>query len=95
MLKSKKDQVYGLVQRHDKAGHGPVCNCNGIAFPDLVDPQRDHGATGTHHISVPGTAYLRFRCSAALADDHLLHHGLACPHGIDRVSGLIGGKADH
>ena len=98
MLEGKLHELYRFVEVHEEAGHGGVCDRDGIAGLDLVDKQRDHRAAGAHHVAVASAADDR---SAALCrhtgvgGDDVLHHGLGDAHGVDGVGGLIGGEAYH
>ncbi|MCY1294044.1 hypothetical protein D9M70_433230 [compost metagenome] len=63
----------------------------------MVDEQRDHRATGSHHVAVTGRADHRtaFGNDAGLGDHELFRHCLGNTHGVDRVNGLVGGKHHH
>ena len=95
MLKSKKDQIHRFIERHDKTCHGRLCQCDRIPIPNLVNPERDDGATGAHDVSVTGAADFRLSAVAALGHCHLLLNRLSDAHGINRISGLVGRKTDN
>src|SRR5574344_71094 len=44
VLKSKENQIDGLFQAHDEAGHGGLGDGDGVALADLVYPERNDGA---------------------------------------------------
>ena len=98
MLESEQDQIHSLVQVHQKAGHVGVGDGDGIASLDLVDEQRNDGATAAHDVAVTGAADGR---AAALSShtgvgvDDVLHHGLGDTHSVDGVSSLVSGQADN
>ena len=97
MLKSKHDQIHSLVQIHKKTGHIRIGDGDGLACTDLINEQRDHAAPAAHHIAVAGAAdggILRLDRTGLGADD-LFHHGLGDAHGVDGISGLVGGQAYH
>ena len=58
---------------------------------DLIDPERNHGPSGTHDISISGAAYLCFAAVSALGNRHALLQGFGLSHGIDGISRLIRG----
>ena len=66
MLERKEHQVDSLLQRHDEPRHLGLGERDRIPLPDLVDPQRNHGAAGAHHVAVAGAADLRITAEAAL-----------------------------
>ena len=94
MLESEQDQIHSLVQVHQKAGHVGVGDGDGVARLDLVDPQWNDAAPGTHDVSVAGAADFGLfrRNRPGFGDNDLLHHGFADTHGIDGVSRLVGRK---
>ncbi len=92
-FESEQNEVNGFFERHDKArhlrfGHGYRLSCF-----DLFDKKRYDRSPRAHDIAVADAAYFGFVCRAALGDDHLFHHGFACPHRVDRISRFIGRKA--
>ena len=97
ILEGENHQIYRFLQAHDKSGHLRFCNRNRFSGFDLLDPQRDNGAAGTHNISISGTAYFGFlrRYDPRLGHNYLFHHSLGGSHGIDRVSSLVRRQADH
>ena len=96
VFKGKDHQIHSLIQRHDETGHGRFGNGDGISCLDLIEPQGDDAAAGTHNIAVAGAADLgNLRGnSTGLGNDNLFHHCLGSTHGIDRISSLISGQAD-
>ena len=94
VLEGKEDQVHGLLQAHDEAGHPGLGEGNGAAMPNLVYPQGDYAAAGAHHIAVAGAANLGGAAVSALGHGDLLFNGLGDAHGVDGIGGLVGGEAD-
>ena len=94
VLESEEDEIDGLLQRHDEAGHLGLSQCDRVAIANLIYPQRNDGATGTHDVAIAGAADLGLARIAALGDGDLLLHGLGDTHGIDGIGGLVGGEAD-
>lgn len=58
MLESEEDEIDGLLQRHDEAGHLGLGQRDGIAITNLINPQGNNRTTGAHHVAVAGTADL-------------------------------------
>ena len=94
VFKSEEHQIDRFLQRHDEAGHGRLGDGDGLAVFDLVDPQRNDAAPGTHDVAVPGAADAGLPGGAGLGYRHLLLQGLGDAHGVDGVGGLVGGQAD-
>ena len=94
MLESEEDEIDGLLQRHDEAGHLGFGQRDGVAIANLINPQRDDGAAGTHDVAIAGAADLGFARVTTLSDSDLLLHGLGDTHGVDGIGGLVGGEAD-
>ena len=96
VLEGEQNQVYGLIQGHDKAGHGTVGDGDGVPCAELVDPQGDDRATGAHNVAVAGTNDLGLigGNDSGFGHGDLLHHGLGDAHGADGVGGLVGGQAN-
>lgn len=94
VLESEEDEIDGLLQRHDEAGHLGLGQRDGVAITNLVYPQRNDGAAGAHHITIARAADLGLARIAALGDGDLLLHGLGDTHGVDGIGGLIGREAD-
>lgn len=94
MLESEEDEIDGLFKRHDETGHLGLCQRDGVAIANLINPQGNDRAAGAHHIAIAGATDLGFARIAALSDGDLLLHGLGDTHGVDRISGLIGGETD-
>ena len=97
MLEREHDQIHGLVQVHEEAGHVGVGDGDGLAGLDLVDEQGNHAAAAAHHVAVPGAAdggAAPLRGHAGVGVNHVLHHSLGNAHGVDGVGGLVGGQAD-
>ena len=94
MLESEKDEIDGLLQRHDEAGHLGLGQRDGVAIANLVYPQGNDRTTGTHHIAIARAADLGIARVATLGDGDLLLHGLGDTHGVDGIGGLVGGEAD-
>ncbi len=95
VLEGKEDQVHGLLQAHDEAGHPGLGEGNGIAMPNLVYPQGYHAAAGAHHIAVAGAADLGGAAVSALGHGDLLFYGLGDTHGVDGIGGFVGAQANH
>ena len=64
VLEGEKDEVNCFVEGHDEAGHGRFGEGNGLAVADLVYPEGDDAAAGTHHVAVSCTANLGSGCLA-------------------------------
>ena len=97
MLKREHDQVNGLVQVHQEAGHIGVGDRDGVAGADLVNEQRNDAAAAAHDVAVAGAADRRAAAlggHAGVGVDDVLHHRLGDAHGVDGVGGLVGGEAD-
>ena len=94
MLESEEDEIDGLLQRHDEAGHLGLGQRDGVAIANLVYPQRNDGAAGAHHITIARAADLGLARIAALGDGDLLLHSLGDTHGVDGIGGLIRGETD-
>lgn len=60
VLESEEDEIDGLLQRHDEAGHLGLGQRDGVAIANLINPQGNDRAAGTHHVAVAGTADLGF-----------------------------------
>ena len=98
MLEGKHNKIHSLVQVHQEAGHVGVGDGDGVASLDLVNEQRNDGATAAHHVAVTGAADGRattFRSHTGVGVDDVLHHGLGDAHSVDGIGGLVGGQADH
>ena len=94
VLESEKDEIDGLLQRHDEAGHLGLGQRDGVAIANLVYPQRNDGAAGAHHVAIAGAANFGLARIAALGNSDFLLHGLGNTHGVDRIGGLVGGETD-
>ena len=97
MLKREHDQVNGLVQVHQEAGHIGVGDRDGVAGADLVNEQRNDAAAAAHDVAVAGAADRRAAAlggHAGVGKDDVLHHRLGDAHGVDGIGGLVGGQAD-
>ena len=95
---SEQDQIHSLVQIHQEAGHVGVSNGDGVASLDLIDEQRNDGATAAHDVAVTGAADGRaapLGSHTGVGVDDVLHHGLGNAHGVDGVGRLVGGQADN
>ena len=94
VLEGKEDQVHGLFQAHDEAGHGGLGDGDGVALADLVYPQGDDAAAAAHDVAIAGAADLGVATHTALGHGNLLFDGLGDAHGVDGIGGLVGGEAD-
>lgn len=99
VLEGEHDQAHSLVQLHQEAGHVGVSDSDEVASLDLVDEQGNNGATTAHDVAITsaadgGAATLSGHTSVGGVDD-VLHHCLGDAHGVDGISRLIGGQADH
>ena len=94
MLEGEEHEIDGLVQAHDEARHAGLCEGDGLAGADLVDPAGDDAAARAHDVAVARAADLGAKGVAALRDGDLLLEGLADAHGVDGIGGLVGGKTD-
>ena len=56
MFKREGNKIHCLVQVHQKAGHGGVCDGDGLPRADLLHKERDDRAAGAHDVSVAGAA---------------------------------------
>ena len=95
VLKGKQHQVDRLLQAHDKAGHAGLRDGDGLALADLLDPQGHNATTGAENVAVARAADLGVPGRARLRHGDLFHHGLAGPHGVHGVGGLVGRETDH
>lgn len=95
VLESEEDEIDGLLQRHDEAGHLGLGQRDGIAIANLVYPQRNDRTTGTHHVAIASAANLGLARIAALGNGDLFFNSLGYTHSVDGVSGLVGGKTDN
>ena len=98
VLEREHNKVDRLVKVHKEAGHIRVGDGDGAAGLDLVDKQRNYAAAAAHYVAVAGAADGRAAALgryAGIGVDDVLHHRLGNAHSIDRISGLIGRKADH
>ena len=98
VLEGEHNQVHSLVQIHQKAGHVGVGDGDGIASLDLVDEQRDDGATAAHNVAVTSAAdgsAITLSSYTGIGVDDVLHHGLGDAHGVDGISCLISGQANN
>ena len=95
VLEGEEHQVHGLFQGHDEPGHVGLGDGDGVSGFDLVDPQGDDGAPGAHDVAIPGAADLGLAGHSGLGNGHLFLNGLGHAHGVDGVSGLVGGQADY
>ena len=94
VLEGEEDKIDGLLQTHDEAGHGGLGDGDGVALADLVYPQGDDAAAAAHDVAIAGAADLGVATHTALGHGNLLFDGLCDSHGVDGVSGLVGGEAD-
>ena len=94
MLESEEDEIDGLLQRHDEAGHLGLGQRDGVAIANLVYPQGNNRTTGTHHIAIASAANLGFARVTTLGNGDFLLHGLGDTHGVDGIGGLVGGETD-
>ena len=96
MLVGVENQIDGLVEGHDEAGHGGLGHRQWFARLDLFHEQGNNRASGTEYVAVPCSADERlvFSHRTGLCNKDLLHHRLAGPHGVDGIGGLVGGEAD-
>ena len=94
VLECEEHEVDGLVQAHDESRHARLGEGDGLAVAYLVDPEGDDAAARAHYVAVARAADLGAKGVAALRDGNLLLEGLADAHGVDGISGLVGGKAD-
>ena len=98
MLEGEHNKIHSLVQVHQEAGHVGVGDGDGIASLDLVDEQRDDGATAAHDVAVTSAAdgsATTLSSYTGIGVDDVLHHGLGDAHGIDGISCLVGGQTDN
>ena len=95
VLERKEYEVHCLFEAHDETGHLGLCEGDGVVLTDLVYPQRDNAAAAAHDVTVTGAAYLGVPTEAALGYGYLLLNGLGDTHGVDGISGLVGGEADN
>ena len=94
MLESEEDEIDGLLQRHDEAGHLGLGQRDGVAITNLVYPQGNDRTTGAHDIAIACAANLGIARVTTLGDGNLLLHGLGDTHGVDGIGGLIRGETD-
>ena len=94
MLKGEEDEVNCFFERHDETGHLGFGQGDGVAFANLVNPQRNHTAARTHHIAITCAANLCVTTQTALGYGYLLLDGLGDAHRVDGIGCLIGGEAD-
>ena len=94
MLEGEEDEIDGLLQRHDEAGHLGLGQRDGVAIANLINPQGNDRAAGTHHVAIASAADLGFARVTTLGDGDLLLHGLGDTHGVDGIGGLISGETD-
>ena len=95
MLEGEEDEIDGLLQRHDEAGHLGLGQRDGVAIANLINPQGNDRTTGAHHIAIAGAANLGLARVATLGHCNLLLHGLGDTHGVDGIGGLISGETDN
>ncbi|MNE33842.1 hypothetical protein D3C80_1275360 [compost metagenome] len=90
-------QVDGVFQRHEEARHVRVGHRQLVTGLELVDEQRYHRATRSHHVAVTGRTNHRalLRDHPRLGDHELFGHGLGNAHCIDRVHRLVGTEYHH
>lgn len=94
VLEGELNQVHGLVQVHEEAGHVGVGDRERLALADAVDEQRYDRAARAHDVAVAGAADGGAAGAVAgVGVDDGLHHGLGLAHGVDGVCGLVGGQA--
>ena len=94
VLEGEEDEVNGLFERHDEAGHPGLGEGDGVALAYLVYPQGDDGAAGAHHIAVTGAADLGVATEAALGYGYLFFDSFGDAHGVDGIGGFVGGETD-
>lgn len=58
MLEGEEDEIDGLLQRHDEAGHLGLGQRDGVAITNLVYPQGNNRTAGAHHIAIARAADL-------------------------------------
>ena len=95
VLEGKQHQIHRFFQRHDEPGHVGFGDSNGVASLDLVDPQRDDGATATHDVAVAGAANFGLAGHPGLGNGHLFFNSLGHAHGVDGIGGLVCRQADN
>ena len=98
MFESECDQVHRFVQVHQETGHIGIGDRDG-GFPfDLVDEKRDDRTAGTHDVAVTGAGEDRaaaFEGFLSAGLDDFFTEGFGHAHGVDRISGLVGGEEHH
>ena len=95
VLEGEEDEVDGLLEAHDEAGHGRFREGDWGAGTDLVNPERNDAAAAAHDVAVAGAANAGIQGVAALGHRHLLLQGLADAHRIDRICGLVRRQTNH
>ena len=95
MLEGEEHQIHRFFQRHDEPGHVGLGDGDGVAGFDLVDPQRDNGATAAHDVAVAGAADFRLAGHPGLGNGHLFFNSLGHAHGVDGIGGLVRGQTDN
>ena len=98
VLEGKHNQIHSLVQIHQEAGHVGVGDGDGVASLDLVDEQRNDGATAAHDVAVTGAAdggAATLSSHTGVSVDDMLHHSLRNTHGVDGIGSLIGGQTNN
>lgn len=58
VLEGEEDQINGLFQAHDEAGHGGLGDGDGVALANLVYPQGDDATAAAHDVAIAGAADL-------------------------------------
>lgn len=56
VFEGEEDEVNGLFETHNEAGHLGLGEGDGVAAADLVYPEGDDASAGAHHIAVTGAA---------------------------------------
>ena len=98
MLEGEFHEVNCFVKVHQEARHVRISNRDRITSVNLVDEQRNNTAAAAHDVAITRAADNRaatLGSDAGIGIDNMLHHGLGDAHGVNGISGLVGGKADY
>ena len=89
MLESKENEIYGLLQWHDKTCHLWLGQCDRIAIANLIYPQRNYWTTWAHYVTVACAANLCLARITTLCHSNLFLNRLSDTHSVNRVSSLV------
>ena len=93
VLEGEQHQIHGFIERHYESRHLRLGQRDGIAFANLVNPERDNTAAAAHNVAVAGATNLCVTGETAFSHGYLLFYGFGDAHCVDGICCLVGGEA--